>query len=77
MTEAKARGAAGLVWMAFLAGEVRSPVQQHLSEDELAAIGGATGAGEGDLVLIVADQPSTACTSPSTGCAGCSPIGWA
>jgi len=58
VTEAKARGAAGLVWMAFLPGEIRSPVQQHLTEEEVAGIATTTGAGEGDLVLIVADQPS-------------------
>src|SRR4029450_9959442 len=58
VTEAKARGAAGLVWMAFLPGEVRSPVQQHLTDEAVAGIATATGAGEGDLVLIVADQPS-------------------
>jgi aspartyl-tRNA synthetase len=54
--EAKARGAAGLVWMAHLGSEVRSPVLPHLSTAELAAIAAATGAADGDLVLIVADQ---------------------
>ena len=58
VTEAKARGAAAWCGWRSCPARSRSPVQQHLSEDEVAAIGGATGAGEGDLVLIVADQPS-------------------
>ncbi|HEX8099518.1 MAG TPA: aspartate--tRNA ligase [Actinomycetota bacterium] len=56
--EAKSRGAAGLVWMAFTGSEVRSPVERHLSPDEVEAIRKATGAGDGDLALLVADQPS-------------------
>jgi aspartyl-tRNA synthetase len=53
--EAKSRGAAGLVWLAVQSDGVHSPVAKFLSSDELAAIRGATGAGEGDLVLLVAD----------------------
>ncbi|MGH2573070.1 MAG: aspartate--tRNA ligase [Actinomycetota bacterium] len=56
--EAKSRGAAGLVWIAFAGSEVRSPVERHLSADELAAVQEATGAADGDLVLLVADQPT-------------------
>jgi aspartyl-tRNA synthetase len=56
--EAKSRGAAGLVWLAFEGPDIRSPVIQHLSPQELEAVSAATGAGDGDLVLIVADQPS-------------------
>jgi len=56
--EAKARGATGLVWIAFEGGAARSPVEKHLSPEEVAAVAEATGAGEGDLVLIVADRPS-------------------
>jgi aspartyl-tRNA synthetase len=55
--EAKARGAAGLVWMAFDGQEVRSPVEKHVSADEIQAIREGTGAGDGDLVLLVADRP--------------------
>ncbi len=58
--EAKGRGAAGLVWIALEGGEVRSPVAQHLSPGELAAVREGTGAGEGDLVLLVADRPERA-----------------
>jgi aspartyl-tRNA synthetase len=53
--EAKSRGAAGLVWLAVQPDGVHSPVAKFLSEDELAAIRERTGAGEGDLVLLVAD----------------------
>ncbi len=54
--EARGRGAAGLVWVGFAGSEVRSPVAQHLAPEELAGVRKATGAGDGDLVLIVADQ---------------------
>ncbi|HEX2089267.1 MAG TPA: aspartate--tRNA ligase [Actinomycetota bacterium] len=56
--EAKSRGAAGLVWVAFTDSEARSPVERHLSTDEIEAIRKATSADEGDLALVVADQPS-------------------
>ncbi|HEY1334752.1 MAG TPA: aspartate--tRNA ligase, partial [Myxococcaceae bacterium] len=56
--EAKGRGAAGLVWIAYRGAEVRSPVERHLSPDELDGVREATGAGDGDLVLIVADRPA-------------------
>ncbi len=54
--EARARGAAGLVWIASLEGTFRSPVEKHLSPEELGAVQEATGAGIGDLILLVADQ---------------------
>jgi aspartyl-tRNA synthetase len=56
--EAKARGAAGLVWIAVEGRSFRSPVEKHFSPDELAAVQEATGAGDGDLMVLVADQPS-------------------
>jgi aspartyl-tRNA synthetase len=56
VTEAKSRGAAGLVWIAWVGGEPKSPVISHLSAEELEAIASKTGAGEGDLVLLVADK---------------------
>ena len=56
VNEAKSRGAAGLVWVAWVGGEPRSPVISHLSPGELAAIAAKTGAGEGDLALLVADK---------------------
>ncbi|MCA1726882.1 MAG: aspartate--tRNA ligase, partial [Actinobacteria bacterium] len=63
VAEAKGRGAAGLVWMAFTPEGMRSPVENHLSVDEVARVKEATGANEGDLVLIVADQPSRVATA--------------
>ncbi len=54
--DAKGRGAAGLVWMVVEADGVRSPVEKHLSKDEIEGVLRATGASEGDLVCIVADQ---------------------
>ncbi|HXF57771.1 MAG TPA: aspartate--tRNA ligase [Actinomycetota bacterium] len=58
--EAKARGARGLVWVAFVGSEVRSSAGRHLSEEELRAVREGTGVREGDLVLLVADQPARA-----------------
>ena len=55
--EATARGATGLVWIALEGGQARSPVLSHISPEEIAAVSEATGAGDGDLVLLVADQP--------------------
>ncbi|MFM8944618.1 MAG: aspartate--tRNA ligase [Actinomycetota bacterium] len=53
--DAKGRGASGLVWIAVEADAVRSPVEKHLSAEELATLRAATGAGVGDLILAVAD----------------------
>ncbi|MDP9331372.1 MAG: aspartate--tRNA ligase [Actinomycetota bacterium] len=54
--DTKGRGATGLVWIVVeAAGAIRSPVEKFLSADEVAGVLRATGAGEGDLVLIVAD----------------------
>ncbi len=53
-------GAKGLVW-AFREGEGwRSPTAKFLSDAELAGLNERLGAEEGDLLLIVADKPSTA-----------------
>jgi aspartyl-tRNA synthetase len=53
--DARGRGAAGLVWIVLEEGGVRSPVEKHLSEGELAGVRTATGASAGDLICIVAD----------------------
>ncbi len=57
VTEATSRGAKGLVWIAFAGAETRSPVLSHLSEEERSAVAASTGAGDGDLALLVADRP--------------------
>jgi aspartyl-tRNA synthetase len=57
---AKQHGAKGLVW-AFVESEGwRSPIAKFLSEQEIAAINSRLEASEGDLLLIVADQATTA-----------------
>jgi aspartyl-tRNA synthetase len=57
---AKGRGAAGLVWVVVEADGIRSPVEKHLSSEEVDGVRKATGAGPGDLVLIVADSADRA-----------------
>jgi aspartyl-tRNA synthetase len=58
---AKELGAKGLVWAVVEAGGGwRSPIAKFLSEDEMKATGAALGAGEGDVLLIVADEPGVA-----------------
>ena len=54
---ARSRGAAGLVWIAVEGEGIRSPVEKHLLPGEIEGLGRATGAGPGDLILIVADRP--------------------
>jgi len=53
--EAKALGAGGLVWIAVEDDSFRSPIDKFLSDDDREGIRKVTGAGTGDLVLIVAD----------------------
>jgi aspartyl-tRNA synthetase len=58
---AKELGAKGLVWAVVEeGGGWRSPIAKFLSEDEMKSAGAALGAGEGDVLLIVADQPDVA-----------------
>jgi len=53
----KERGAAGLVWMVVEDKDaIRSPVEKHITPEEAGAAAKATGAGPGDLMLIVADR---------------------
>jgi aspartyl-tRNA synthetase len=54
--DAKGRGAAGLVWIVVEADGVRSPVEKHLSVEEIDGVRRATGANAGDLICIVADR---------------------
>jgi aspartyl-tRNA synthetase len=57
---AKGRGAAGLVWIVVESEGIRSPVEKHLSSDEVDGVRKATGANPADLVLIVADSADRA-----------------
>jgi aspartyl-tRNA synthetase len=50
VTVAKGAGGKGLAWLPG------GPLDKFLTEDEVAGIRRATGAGEGDLVLVVADR---------------------
>src|SRR5215218_5250355 len=55
--EATELGAKGLVWAVVEDEGWRSPVAKFLSAEEIAAANEALGASEGDVVLVVADQP--------------------
>ena len=57
--KARSQGAQGLVTVAFLDGEVKSPVRKHLSEGELASLAKVTRASCGDLVLMIAGERET------------------
>jgi aspartyl-tRNA synthetase len=60
IARAQELGAKGLVW-AFREGDGwRSPTAKFLSADELRAVNEALGAGEGDLLLLVADDAAVA-----------------
>ena len=55
---ARSWGAKGLAWLGFAGDGIRSSgIAQHFSEGELALIRECGGAGEGDLLLMVADKP--------------------
>jgi aspartyl-tRNA synthetase len=56
----KGRGAAGLVWAVVEDLGVRSPVEKFLSSEEIDGLRKATGAGPGDLILVVADREDRA-----------------
>jgi aspartyl-tRNA synthetase len=59
---AKQLGAKGLVWLKVAAdGTFESPVAKFLSAEETSAVVDALGAEPGDLLLVVADEWTTAC----------------
>jgi aspartyl-tRNA synthetase len=56
---AKRFGAKGLAYLSLeTGGEIKGPVAKFLSPDTTRSIIEATGANEGDLILVVADRPS-------------------
>ncbi len=61
----KGQGAKGLVTLAFRNDGVKGPAVKFLTEGELATIAARTGAGEGDLVCIVAAAPGVVAASLS------------
>jgi aspartyl-tRNA synthetase len=65
--KAKKLGAKGLAWFRVTAVDggglgLDSPLDRFLSDDERAGLLAVSGASEGDLVLVVADQYRLACT---------------
>ncbi len=58
-TEAKKFGAKGLAYLKYEDGALAGPPAKFLEEEELAGVAEATAAGEGDLILIVADTVKT------------------
>lgn len=60
---ARGGGARGLAYIGFTPNELRSPIAKFLSEDEIAGIRSLSGAQEGDMVFIVADQAETVARS--------------
>ncbi len=61
--QAKRAGASGLAWFRVTAGPaLEGPLDRFLSESERGRVLEKTGAGEGDLILAVADVYRTACT---------------
>lgn len=55
---AKQAGAKGLATMQLQEAGLKSPIAKFLAEDEIAAMTTGIGASQGDLVLLVADQPA-------------------
>jgi aspartyl-tRNA synthetase len=57
--QAKSLGAGGLVWIGVTPDGFKSPLDKFFTDDERAGLLKRTGANEGDLVLIVADDRSS------------------
>ncbi|GIW03594.1 MAG: aspartate--tRNA(Asp/Asn) ligase [Thermomicrobiales bacterium] len=67
LTEIAVRaGAKGLATIALTADGIRSPIAKFLSPAELDALTAGVGAQTGDLILLVADQPSVVAKALST-----------
>jgi aspartyl-tRNA synthetase len=58
--QAKSLGAKGLVWAVLEADGWRSPISKFLSADEMQGATEALGAGVGDVLFLVADEPAVA-----------------
>ena len=58
--QAQSLGAKGLVWAVVESGGWRSPIAKFLTETEMTAAAAALGAGEGDSLLVVADDEGVA-----------------
>ena len=60
---AKIGGARGLAWWKAAEGGLSSPMAKHFGAEQVEAIRRKSGASDGDLVLMVADETLTACDS--------------
>jgi aspartyl-tRNA synthetase len=58
--KAREHGAAGLLWVKRAGGEITSPARKNLPEGTLERLLETAGAGDGDLLLIVADRKTAA-----------------
>ncbi len=58
--KAREHGAAGLLWVKRAAGEIASPAKKSLPEGTLERLLETAGAGDGDLLLVVADRETAA-----------------
>ena len=55
--------AKGLAWFKFEKGEIKSPIKKFLTEENISQVAKAFDAGEGDAILMVADQKSVVSAS--------------
>lgn len=54
-------GAKGLAWIAFsLEGEIKGPIAKFFTEEEITALRERTSAGDGDLIVFIADERDVA-----------------
>jgi aspartyl-tRNA synthetase len=58
--KAREHGAAGLLWVKRAGGEITSPAKKNLPEGTLERFLETAGAGDGDLLLVVADRTTAA-----------------
>ena len=56
----KIYGAKGLLWIKVREEDIQSPVAKHLNKEEVEALRSISGAGDGDLLLLVADEKPVA-----------------
>ena len=64
--KAREHGAAGLLWMKRVGGEISSPAKKALSEAKLAEILAVGAVEDGDLLLVVADKEGAAFAALAT-----------
>jgi aspartyl-tRNA synthetase len=57
-TFVRGRGAGGLAWFRAVPDGLDGPIAKFLTAEEIGAIRSKTGAADGDVVFVVADQPS-------------------